>query len=163
VKVRSAEARSINAAADGAKRLRDFEDSLVQKLEELWRLYADNIQTIGGLCSLMPMEEPSAEYYLRWLSEEVSGLPVMFIGVNENFASAAIEGALAMDGDSVDLDVVPNATAEGSMDVFLVGPNVRRAAQAVLKKWRRSFGYDYVLSIIRTKQEDVLAYFQLLF
>jgi hypothetical protein len=40
------------------------------------------------------------------LSEEISGLPDMFSGVNENFTTAAIEGALAMAGDLVDLDVV---------------------------------------------------------
>jgi hypothetical protein len=66
-------------------------------------LYPGNIQTIEGLCSQMATEEPSAGDYLRWLSEEVSGLPNMFNGVNENFATAAIEGALAMAGDSVDL------------------------------------------------------------
>jgi hypothetical protein len=30
----------------------------------------------------------------------------MFSGANENFATVAIEGALTMVGDSVDLDVV---------------------------------------------------------
>jgi hypothetical protein len=51
---------------------------------------------------------PSIEDYLRWLSDEVSGLPSMFSDVNENFASAAIEGALAMTEDLVDLDIVRN-------------------------------------------------------
>jgi hypothetical protein len=54
----------------------------------------------------MPAEEPSSEDYLRRLSEEVSGLPSVFSGVNENFSSAAIEGALVMAEDSVDLDAV---------------------------------------------------------
>jgi hypothetical protein len=106
VKVRSTEACSIDAATDSTKRLMDFEDSLVRKLEEVRRLYADNIQTIGGLCSPMPAEDPSADDYLRWLSGEVSGLPVMFSGINEKFTSATIEGAFAMAGDSIDPNIV---------------------------------------------------------
>jgi hypothetical protein len=62
-----------------------------------------NVQTIGVLCSEMPVGEPSTEDCLRWLSTKVSGLPDMFHGVNENFATAAIEGVLAMARDSVDL------------------------------------------------------------
>jgi hypothetical protein len=54
----------------------------------------------------MPTEKPSAKDYLRWLLEEVSGALVMFSGANENFASAAIEGALTMAGYSISLDVV---------------------------------------------------------
>jgi hypothetical protein len=65
-----------------------------------------NVQTIGGLCSQMPTGEPSAEDYLRWLSMEVIGLPDMFSGVNENFATTVIEGALTMARDSADLAVV---------------------------------------------------------
>jgi hypothetical protein len=106
VKVRSAEARSIDAATGGEKCLRDFKDGLVRKLEELHRLYVDNVQTIGGLCSQMLPEEPSADDCLHWLSEEIFGLPEMFGGVNGNFATAAIGGALAVARDLVDLDVV---------------------------------------------------------
>jgi hypothetical protein len=54
----------------------------------------------------MPVGEPSVEDYLRWLSEEVSGLPDMFRSVNENFSIATIEGALTMAKDSVDLDAI---------------------------------------------------------
>jgi hypothetical protein len=86
--------------------LREFEGGLVRKLEELRRLYADNVQIICGLCSPMSAEELSVEDYLRWLSDEISGLPNMFNGVNENFATAAIEGALDVVGDLIDLDVV---------------------------------------------------------
>jgi hypothetical protein len=78
----------------------------VWKLEELRGLYAGNVQTIRGLCLQMAVEEPSAMDYLRWLLEEVSSPLEMFSGVNENFATVAIEGALAMAGDSVDLDAV---------------------------------------------------------
>jgi hypothetical protein len=144
VKVRSAEACSIDAAADGGKCLRDFEDGLVRKLDELRRLYVGNVQTIGGLCSLMPAEEPSVEDCLCWLLEEISGLPEMFSGVNENFATAAVEGALAMVEDSVDLDVVQGVAAESGADVLPTRHNIRRAARAVSNKWWHSFGYECV-------------------
>jgi hypothetical protein len=72
----------------------------------LREMYADKVQTIEGLCSPMSMMEPSVEDYLNWLSEQVVGLPDMFCDVNENFATAAIEGALALVSDSVDLDVM---------------------------------------------------------
>jgi hypothetical protein len=68
-------------------------------------LYVDNVQIIGGLCSQISIEEAFVEDYLRCHSE-ISGLPEMFSGVNENFATAVIEGALTMAGDSVDHDVV---------------------------------------------------------
>jgi hypothetical protein len=54
----------------------------------------------------MPVGEPSAEDYLHWMSAEITSLPNMFSGVNENFSTTMIEGALAMAGDSVDLDIV---------------------------------------------------------
>jgi hypothetical protein len=47
-------------------------------------------------------------------------------------------------------------------DVLSAGPDMWRAARAVSTKWWRSFGYNYVLSIIHAKQEEVLGYFQLL-
>jgi hypothetical protein len=56
VRVRSAEAHRIDVAAKGEKKLRDFEGALVQKMEGLHQLYADNVWTIGDLCSLMPVE-----------------------------------------------------------------------------------------------------------
>jgi hypothetical protein len=94
-----------------------------------------NIQTIGGLCSQMPIEEPSIEDCLCWLSKEISGLPDMFSGVNENFATTAIERALAMARDLIDLDVVRGVTTKSGVDVLPAGHNVRRAARAVSKKW----------------------------
>jgi hypothetical protein len=84
----------------------------------------------------------------------------MFIGVNENSTTAAIEGALTMAGDSVDLDVMRSTAAKCGTDVLPTGPDVRRAAWAVSKKWWRLFGYNYVLSVIHVKQREVLAYFQ---
>jgi hypothetical protein len=102
-------------------------------------LYADNIRIIGGLRSAMPSEEPSVEDYLHWLSDEISGLPNMFSGVNENFATAAIKGALTMAGDSIDLDVVLWAAAEGDEDDLPAGSDVRRVTHAIsMIWWRRS-------------------------
>jgi hypothetical protein len=65
---------------------------LVQQVERLCEMYADKVQSIGGLCSAMSLEEPSVDDYLNWLSAEVTGLSDMFSGVNENFATVAIEG-----------------------------------------------------------------------
>jgi hypothetical protein len=39
---------------------------------------------------------------------------------------------------------------------------VWRVARVVSKKWWRPFGYDYVLSVIHAKQEEVLVYFDAL-
>jgi hypothetical protein len=55
---------------------------------------------------------------LNWLSEEESGLPVVFSGVNENLVTAAIDGALALVGDSIDLEVVQTGTSETSTDIL---------------------------------------------
>jgi hypothetical protein len=83
----------------------------------------------------------------------------MFCGVNENFATAAIEGALALAGDSIHLGDVRAATSEGGMDVLPAGSSVRKAARAISKKWWCSFGYDYVLSVIHAQQVEVLSCF----
>jgi hypothetical protein len=85
----------------------------------------------------------------------VTGLPDMLCGMNENFATAAIEGVLALAGDLVDFDAMRVAASEGGVDVLPVGFGVQKAARAISKKWWRSFGYDYVLSIICTQQMEV--------
>jgi hypothetical protein len=162
VKVRSAEAHNIDVASGGEKHLREFECGLVRTLEELHGLYAGNIWIIGSLCSSMPTEEASVEDYLRWLSNEISSLPDKISSVNENFATAAMEGALATAGDSIDLDVVRGTATVGGADVLLAGSDVQRVTRAVSKKWWRPFGYNYVLSIIHAKQEEVLVYFVVL-
>jgi hypothetical protein len=56
--------------------------------------------------------------YLNWLSEEVIGLPDVFSGVNENFATAVIEGALTLAGNSVNLEAVRIAASEASADIL---------------------------------------------
>jgi hypothetical protein len=96
----------------------------------------------------MSVEEPSVKDYLNWFSEQVTGLRDMFCGMNEKFATAAIEGALALGSDLVDFDVVRVAASEGGTNVLPAGSSVRKAARAVSKKWWCSFSYDYVLSVI---------------
>jgi hypothetical protein len=80
----------------------------------------------------------------------------MFSRVNENFATSAIEGTLAMAGDSVDLDVVRGVATKSGADILPGEHDVQRAARAVLKKLWHSFGYDYVLSAIHAKHEKYL-------
>jgi hypothetical protein len=158
-KVKSVETHSVEIVAEGDKILRDFESGLVSKLEGLRKMYADKVQNIGGLCSLMSMEEPSTEDYLNWLSEEVAGLPDMLCGINKNFATAAIKGALALAGGLVDLDAMQVAASEGGADVLPARSSVRKAARVVSMTWWRSFGYDYVLSVIYAQQAKVLSCF----
>jgi hypothetical protein len=157
-RVANLEAKVKSAQAHDEKHLRDFKDGLIRKLLELCGLYVGNVQTIGGLCLQLSTEEPSVEDCLRRLSEEITGLPDMFSGVNENFATTAIEEALAMAGDSVDLDIVRGTTVKSGADVLPIGHNEQRAARAVSKKWWHSFGYDYVLVAIRANHEKVLFY-----
>jgi hypothetical protein len=106
VKVKFTETHSVEIAAEGNKILKDFENELVQKLGGLCEMYADKVQTIGGLYSPMSVEEPLVKDYLDCFSENVAGLTDMFCGVNVNFATAAIEGALVLVGDFVDLEAV---------------------------------------------------------
>jgi hypothetical protein len=89
----------------------------------------------------------------------VTGLPDMFSGMNENFATTAIEGALALASNLIDLKVVRVAASEGGADVLSTAPGMRKAAQAVSKKWWLSFNYDYMLSVICAQQSKVLSYF----
>jgi hypothetical protein len=112
LKIKSAEARSVDVAAAGVKQLRDFEDKLARDLEELHELYVCNVQTIGGLSLEMPTGEPKVEYCLHWLFTEISGLLDMFSSMNENFATAAIEGVLVMARSSVDLNALCGVAAQ---------------------------------------------------
>jgi hypothetical protein len=107
VKVESAEAHGVDVAAASERHLKGFEFELICDLAELHTLYVRNAKVIGGLCSLMPKGEPSTADYLRWLSTDISSLPDMFGGVNENFATAAVEGA-------VDLEAMQDAAVSSS-------------------------------------------------
>jgi hypothetical protein len=42
----------------------------------------------------------------------------MFTGMNENFVTATVEGALMMTGDSVDLDALQNTSTESHADTL---------------------------------------------
>jgi hypothetical protein len=117
-KVASTEARSAKIGAKGETDLKDFQVMLVQQLEQVHDMYVEKIQSIGCLCSAMSAEEPSFDDYLNWLSEEVTGLPDVFGGVNENFAIAAIEGPLALADDSVNLEAVRSAASEASVELL---------------------------------------------
>jgi hypothetical protein len=150
-KIKSAKAHTMDVAAVGERRLNDFEAELLRDLAGLQRLYIHNVQVIRGLCSPMPKDDPSAADYIHWLSTEVAGLPEMFVGVNENFFSAAVEGALVMARESDDLDAFQDVAAESRPDILPVDRDVWRAARTVSKKWWCSFGYNYVLAAIRTK------------
>jgi hypothetical protein len=87
---------------------------------------------------------------------EVVGLPKMFAGVNENFISIVVEGALVMAEESVDLDALQDVAAERGTSIWPTGRDVQRDAHTVSKKWWCSFGYDYVLAAIRTKLREVI-------
>jgi hypothetical protein len=52
--------------------------------------------------------------------------------------------------------------AEGDVDVLPAGSDVRRVTRAISKKWWHPFCYNYVLSVIRAKQEEVLVCFVVL-
>jgi hypothetical protein len=79
-------------------------------------------------------------------------------GVNENFATAAIEGALKMTRDSIDLRSLQVAVAESGACILPAECSVWRAARVVSKNWWHSYGYDYVIAAIHVKHEEVLVY-----
>jgi hypothetical protein len=117
-KLRSAEAHSVDVAAPGEKCLKDFESEVIKDLVGLRTLYECNVQSIGGLCSLMPESEPLATNYICWLSAEVTDLLKVFAGVNENFVSATIEGTIIMAGDSVDLATLQAVANNSRADIL---------------------------------------------
>jgi hypothetical protein len=90
-RVKSSEAHTVDVATAGEKRLADFEKEHIKDLADMCVFYERNVQSIGGLCSLMLEDEPSVVDYIRWLTAEVTGLPEVFAGVNENFVSATVE------------------------------------------------------------------------
>jgi hypothetical protein len=94
--------------------------------------------------------------YLHWLLVEVYDLPKVFAGVNENFISVVVEGALAMAGDSIDLNAIQDVVATSGADILPADRDVRNATRTVAKNWCRSFGYDYVLDAIRTRLRKVI-------
>jgi hypothetical protein len=81
----------------------------------------------------------------------------VFAGVNKNFVSSIVKGALAMAGDFVDFDSIEDAAAASGADILPAERDVQRAACVIAKKWWRCFGYDYVLDAIHTKLHEVMA------
>jgi hypothetical protein len=127
-------------AVAGKKRLSDFENELIKDLAELHTLYERKVQSIRGLCSLVPEDEPSVTDYICWLSTEVTGLLEMFAGMNEIFVSATVEGTLVMAGCSVDLAALQASAADSGADILPMERDVQSATHAVSKKWWCSFG-----------------------
>jgi hypothetical protein len=154
-KVKFAKIHTAEVAAASDKRLSNFEFELIRDLAGLRKLYVCNVQSIGGLSLPMPGGDPSVVDYICWLSMDVAGLPEIFARINENFISATIEGALVMAGQSIDLSALQDTAAVSGANILPVELGVRRAAHAVVKKWWRSFGYDYVLAAIHTKLHEV--------
>jgi hypothetical protein len=68
-KVKFSETGSVEIVAEGNKNLRDFESGFVQKLRGPHEMYADKVQTIGRMCSLISVEKPSVKDYLNWWHE----------------------------------------------------------------------------------------------
>jgi hypothetical protein len=64
----------------------------------------------------------------------------MFGGVNETFATAAVEGALTMAAKSIDFEVVRDAAVSSGGDILPAGPDVQKSTCAVVKNWWHSFG-----------------------
>jgi hypothetical protein len=65
---------------------------------------------------------------LNWLFEEVSSLPDVFSGINENFATAAIEGALTLADDSIDLEAVRTGASKAGTDILPDASGVQKVA-----------------------------------
>jgi hypothetical protein len=61
------------------------------------------------------------------------------------------KGALVMAGESVDLDALQDAATDSGANILPAEHYVWRVAHVVLKKWWRSFGYDYVMDAIHTR------------
>jgi hypothetical protein len=117
-RIRSTEAHSMEVAAASKKRLSDFEGEHLEDLPGLRALYERNIQSIEGLCSLMPKSEPSVMDYIHWLSVEVIGLLEVFAGVKEKFISATVEGTFVLVGDSIDLAALQTVLANSGADIL---------------------------------------------
>jgi hypothetical protein len=154
-RIRSAEVHTVDVAAAGEKCFGDFEKQLIMDLVELRVLYECNFQSIGGMCSPMPENEPSVVDYIRWISAEVNGLPEVFAGMNKNFVSAMVRGHSRDGRGSIDLAALHASTADSGANILPVERDVRRAACAVLQKWWRSFGYNSVLAAIQARLREV--------
>jgi hypothetical protein len=101
---------------------------------------------------------PSADDYLRWLKSEVNNaLSEVFAGVNENFASVALEGVLHMlrGHDSIDLDTLQRVASVCGTTAFPAPRDVKKTLRVIAEVWWRTLGYREALSIARTKLREV--------
>jgi hypothetical protein len=113
------------------KHLIDFEKKLIKDLADLRVLYERNVQSIGGLCSLMPKGERAVMDYICWLTVEVTDLLEVFAGMNDNFVSVTVEGTFVMARGSVDLATLQASVADSGADILPGERDVRRATHAV--------------------------------
>jgi hypothetical protein len=58
MRIKSTRAHALDVAAGGEKRLADFEKELIKDLADMCVLYEHNVQSVRGLRSLMPEDEP---------------------------------------------------------------------------------------------------------
>jgi hypothetical protein len=84
------------------------------------------------------------------LKSEVDFLPQVFVGMNENFVSVAIEGVVAMAdrGDSIDLEALRRVTTSCGADVLTGALDVKKTT----RDWWHPFGYKAALSTTEVKQ-----------
>jgi hypothetical protein len=123
-RIKSAEAHVVDVDSIGEKRFGDFEKEFLKDLAELCTFYECNVQSIGSLFSPMPEGEPSVADYIRWLSIEVTCLPEVFAGINENFISTMLDGTLVMARGSVNLAALQASATDSSADILLAERDV---------------------------------------
>jgi hypothetical protein len=146
----AAEAHTVEGSAAAERHLMDFCMKLTGDLAPLCQTYERNIQSLVGICSPIPGAAPSTQDYIRWLTSEMACLPEVFMSINKNFISMAIEGMLAMAGgaDSVDLESLHRVAASCGMDILLGAWDARKSARAV---WWRPSRYKSALDAIEAR------------
>jgi hypothetical protein len=70
-----------------------------------------------------------------WFAAEVASLPEVFLGINDNFILAAVDGALMMAGDYVDLSALQASTAASGVDILLGAREIRKTARTIICSW----------------------------